>query len=109
MRLLKPRFAADDADKAPPGLIECITLSPANAATASDTGSGIIIRAYDSAGKLIRSSDPNKAFVLALKNGISVDPIKASRTQDDLAPFFDPGKNYEVELNLLKKEAAKAK
>lgn len=109
MRLLKPKFAADDADKAPPGLIECITLAPANAATASDTGSGIIIRAYDSEGKLIRASDPSKAFVLALKNGISVDPIKASRTQDDLAPFFDPGKNYEVELNLRNKEAAKAK
>lgn len=110
MRNLKPRFAADDATTSPPGLIECITLSPANAATASDTGSGVIIRAYDSEGKLMRSCDPEKAFVIALKNGVSVDPIKATRTVDNQAPLFDPGKNYEVELVMLKKpETAKDK
>jgi tetratricopeptide (TPR) repeat protein len=87
-RDLKPHFAVDDAEHAPAGLIECFALVPADqAAQAGGEGiSALVIRAYDSQGKLIRASNPAKAFVVALKNGVSVDPVKAGREQGDVDP-----------------------
>jgi tetratricopeptide (TPR) repeat protein len=97
MRDCKPVFDADTATGSPVGLIECMALVPAGASAdpaaatppaagaaaapaatteADDVGCAFIIRAYDSDGKMIASSDPSKAFVIVLKNGISIDPIK---------------------------------
>jgi hypothetical protein len=69
--------------------------------------SGFLIRGYDSEGKLFKSSDGQKAFVVSLKNGISVDPGKASK--EEAAPPAVAGK-YSFEITLLPKaEPASAK
>jgi hypothetical protein len=90
MRDCKPVFDDDTATGSPAGLIECLALIPASAgadavtsaapaaaaAAMDDAGCAFLIRAYDSDGKPIYSSDSGKAFVIVLKNGISMDPIK---------------------------------
>lgn len=105
-RNLKPHFAVDDAEHPPAGLIECFALVPANAGEA-DT-SGLVIRAYDSRGKLIRGADPQKAFVVALKNGVSVDPVKASRETAEGEGAAE-SMSFEIEPLPEKKEAKDSK
>jgi hypothetical protein len=65
-----------------------------------------VIRAYDSQGKLIRASNPAKAFVVALKNGVSVDPVKAGREQGDGDP---PAEVCSFEIEPLAAGPASAK
>ncbi|MBX9942352.1 MAG: tetratricopeptide repeat protein [Candidatus Obscuribacterales bacterium] len=96
MRDKKPLFTADDAEKTPPGLIECYSL----VSDGTVDGGAFLIRAYDSAGKLITASDPDKAFVIVLKQGVTIDPLKASRSADNQPPLFPQGKPVLVELML---------
>lgn len=81
LRDSKPFFAVDDAAKARPGQIECLALLPGDdsSAKAGEAPCAFFIRAYDSEGKLFTAADGKKAYVVALKNGVSVDPVKASR------------------------------
>ena len=67
MRDMKGLFPADDAAKPQIGLIECISLLPDDPNAADMVGTGFLIRAYGKDGKLIKSSDPGKAFVIAQK------------------------------------------
>ncbi len=113
MRDCKPVFDADSATGTPAGLIECMALMPASVgqeaaagtapaagtATADEAGCAFLIRAYDSDGKLICSSDPGKAFVIVLKNGISIDPIKVLHDEANSAKPL-PGK-VDVQINPL--------
>jgi tetratricopeptide (TPR) repeat protein len=94
MRDKKPLFTADDAEKTPPGLIECYSL----VSDGTVDGGAFLIRAYDSTGKLITASDPDKAFVIVLKQGVTVDPLKASRSVDNQPRLFPEGKSVLVEL-----------
>ncbi|HND08522.1 MAG TPA: hypothetical protein PL012_22755 [Candidatus Obscuribacter sp.] len=43
-----------------------------------------------------------KALVIALKSGVTVDVLKASRTEDKREQFFKPGKSLKVELVMSK-------
>lgn len=104
-RDLKAHFAVDDAEHPPAGLIECIALVPETPPEKGKDTSALIIRAYDSEGKLIRSANPQKAYVVALKNGVSVDPIKASR---DSGPAEAAAETYSFEIVPLPKPAAPA-
>ncbi len=117
MRDGKPIFDADAGTAPPAGLIECMALVPAGAGgapgadatvttappagseTADDAGCAFLIRAYDSDGKIINSSDAGKAFVIVLKNGISIDPIKVLHDEASSAPPL-PGK-VDVMINPL--------
>lgn len=94
MRDKKPLFTADDAEKTPAGLIECYSL----VSDGTVDGGAFLIRAYDSTGKLITASDPDKAFVIVLKQGVTVDPLKASRSVDNQPRLFPEGKSVLVEL-----------
>jgi hypothetical protein len=125
MRDGKPVFDADAGTASPVGLIECMALMPAGAGaapsadasattapaagseTADDAGCAFLIRAYDTDGKLINSSDPGKAFVIVLKNGISIDPIKVLHDEASSAPPL-PGK-VDVLINALPAASADKK
>lgn len=111
LRDSKQTFDADTETGSPAGLIECLALIPSVAsadATASATpaaavaavdeaGCAFLIRAYDSGGRLIGSSNPSKAFVIVLRNGTSIDPVKALHDEASMAPPL-AGK-VEVQIN----------
>ncbi|MBU6453746.1 MAG: tetratricopeptide repeat protein [Cyanobacteria bacterium REEB67] len=102
MREGKAIFDADSGTTSNAGLIECLALIPPapNAATpGEDASCAFLIRGYDAEGKLINSSDPSKVFVIALKNGISIDPIKALH-EEASAPVAPAGK-VEVEIEAM--------
>ncbi|MBS1997485.1 MAG: tetratricopeptide repeat protein [Cyanobacteria bacterium SZAS LIN-2] len=99
MRESKAVFDADSATGSPAGLIECLALIPVLPGAASvdapppegmvapeDAGCAFLIRCYDSEGKMITSSNPAKAYVIVLKNGISIDPAKALHEEPDAPP-----------------------
>jgi tetratricopeptide (TPR) repeat protein len=88
MRNKKSIFAQDETEHPPSALIECMSLQPTGNLNAERAGSGFLIRAYDPNGKLITSAVPEKAFVIALKNGIAVDPIKASQDTEQTTIEF---------------------
>lgn len=96
MRDNKAVFDADSGTASNAGLIECLALIPAapggdvNATpapgTVDDAGCAFLIRCYDAEGKMICSSNPAKAYVIVLKNGISIDPVKALHEEGAAAP-----------------------
>ena len=67
-------------------------------------GTGFLIRAYGKDGKLIKSSDPGKAFVIAQKRGVVVDVFKAAKLDDKNPNLFASGKPVTVELVMLPKK-----
>ena len=109
----KAVFDADSSTGSNVGLIECLSLTPP-AASGTSTGAGtntgagaedapassFLIRAYNSEGKLIASSEPSKTFVIALKNGISTDPIKALH-EEPTAALAPPAGKIEVEIKAM--------
>jgi tetratricopeptide (TPR) repeat protein len=110
MREGKAIFDADSGTTSNAGLIECLALIPPTpnaAAAGEDASCAFLIRAYDADGKLINSSDPSKVFVIALKNGISIDPIKALH-EEASAPVAPAGK-VEVEIEAMPDAAAAPK
>jgi|JI10StandDraft_1071094.scaffolds.fasta_scaffold00291_38 tetratricopeptide (TPR) repeat protein len=101
-RASKSIFAVDESTTVRPGQIECLSIVPGGEITGKPgpAPSGFLIRGYDSEGKLFKSSDGQKAFVISLKSGISVDPGKASK--EEAAPPAVAGK-YSFEITLLPK------
>lgn len=104
MRDMKGLFPADDAAKPQIGLIECMSLLPDDPNAADMVGTGFLIRAYGKDGKLIESSDPGKAFVIAQKRGVVVDVFKAAKLDDKNPNLFASGKPVTVELVMLPKK-----
>ncbi len=104
LREMKPLFAVDDSASPLPGQIECMAIVPAAGVEGKvgEAPSAFFIRGYDSEGKMFKSSNPNKTYVLALKNGVSVDPVKASR--EEVAADVAVSK-YSFEIMPMKKEA----
>jgi tetratricopeptide (TPR) repeat protein len=102
----KPFFAVDESTTPLPGQIECLSIIPGGEIIGGKVqpSSAFLIRGYDSEGKMFKSSDGQKAFVVALKNGVSVDPVKASK--EEATPPVVAGK-YSFEITLLPKEEAK--
>ena len=101
MRDLKSRFPIDDAAKIPPGLIECISIGPSGAVPVGGEGgasSGFLVRGYDSKGQLIRGSDPSKAYVIALKGGVSIDPLKVIQSPESQPKLINAGENIDFEM-----------
>ncbi|MBI5173167.1 MAG: tetratricopeptide repeat protein [Candidatus Melainabacteria bacterium] len=98
MRDKKSLFPPDDGTGSPRGLIECIAIGP----EADCLNSAFLIRAYGQDGKFLTAGDPSKALVIALKSGVTVDVLKASRTEDKREQFFKPGKSLKVELVMTK-------
>ncbi len=98
MRDKKSLFPPDDGTGSPRGLIECIAIGP----EADCPNSAFLIRAYGQDGKFLTAGDPSKALVIALKSGVTVDVLKASRTEDKREQFFKPGKSLKVELVMTK-------
>lgn len=105
-RASKSIFAEDESTTPLPGQIECLSIVPGGEIIGGkgQPSSAFLIRGYDSEGKMFKSSDSQKAFVVALKNGVSVDPVKASK--EDLSPPAVAGK-YSFEITLLPKEESK--
>ena len=110
LRDAKALFDPDSGTISNAGLIECLALIPppvnGSGAATEEAACAFLIRAYDSEGKLICGSDPSKVFVIALKNGISIDPVKAVHEEASVAPAL-PGK-VEVLLAPLPEAASSA-
>lgn len=110
-RASKSIFAVDESTTPLPGQIECLSIVPGgDSGNSGQPSSAFLIRGYDCEGKMFKSSDGQKAFVISLKNGVSVDPVKASK--EDGTPPAAAGK-YSFEITLLPKkeeaDTAKAK
>ncbi len=107
-RASKSIFAVDESSTPLPGQIECLSIIPGADSNAKpgQASSAFLIRGYDSEGKMFKSSDAQKAYVISLKNGVSVDPIKASK-EDGAAPGTAGKYSFEVTL-LPKADAASA-
>lgn len=103
LRDMKPLFAVDDSSQPLPGQIECLAIVPAPGGDTKtgEAPSAFFIRGYDIEGKMFKSSNPKKAFVLALKNGVSVDPVKASREEATAEAAVS---KYSFEIMPMKKE-----
>ena len=97
----KSVFDADSSTGSNIGLIECLSLSPPTSGDAPENApaSSFLIRAYNNEGKLFASSDPSKTFVIALKNGISTDPVKA--LHEEAAAVAAPQGKIEVEIKAM--------
>ncbi|MBN9397011.1 MAG: tetratricopeptide repeat protein [Candidatus Melainabacteria bacterium] len=108
MRDRDPKFAADEAraEDSQAGLIECLAIMPDPGADPDKAGCGMLMRAYDEKGKLIMSGDRDKAYVIALKNGIALDASKASRKKS--VPAFNMPSSAVVAVEIMDKTVEKS-
>ena len=58
----------------------------ASAEAIDAAGCAFLIRAYDSEGKLICTSEPGKIFVITRKDGVSIDPVKILHEEASVSP-----------------------